>query len=153
MQGIKWRTLPLTVERGSASDGVLSASHVDTKIEVLTQRSLAEFARGRTTFVLAHRLSTVHGADYIVPSTTERASNGNPRRAPHDERSVRELLARPSHDLKGLPEMFWNGRDDDKTNYSIGTDRSSIDVRTRESGEILTLHRSVALVQNVVDCV
>ena len=43
-----------------------ATSHVDTETEALIQRSLAEFARDRTTFVVAHRLSTVRRADTIL---------------------------------------------------------------------------------------
>ncbi|WP_336021513.1 ABC transporter ATP-binding protein [Halobellus salinisoli] len=43
-----------------------ATSHVDTETEALIQQSLAEFARDRTTFVIAHRLSTVRRADRIL---------------------------------------------------------------------------------------
>ncbi len=43
-----------------------ATSAVDTETEALIQASLAEFARDRTTFVIAHRLSTVRHADRIV---------------------------------------------------------------------------------------
>jgi energy-coupling factor transporter ATP-binding protein EcfA2 len=38
----------------------------DTRSEALVQQALARLLRGRTTFVVAHRLSTVRGADRIV---------------------------------------------------------------------------------------
>ena len=43
-----------------------ATSHVDTETEALIQRSMADFARDRTTFIIAHRLSTVRGADTIL---------------------------------------------------------------------------------------
>jgi len=43
-----------------------ATSHVDNRTEVLIQRSLAEVTEERTTFVVAHRLSTVRNADRIV---------------------------------------------------------------------------------------
>jgi len=43
-----------------------ATSHVDNRTEVLIQRSLAEVTADRTTFVVAHRLSTVRNADRIV---------------------------------------------------------------------------------------
>jgi ATP-binding cassette subfamily B protein len=43
-----------------------ATSAVDTETEAPIQESLAEFARDRTTFVIAHRLSTVRHADRIV---------------------------------------------------------------------------------------
>ena len=43
-----------------------ATSAVDTETEALIRASLAEFARDRTTFVIAHRLSTVRNADRII---------------------------------------------------------------------------------------
>ncbi len=43
-----------------------ATSALDPASEVLVQDALAKLMRGRTTFVVAHRLSTVRGADRIV---------------------------------------------------------------------------------------
>jgi ATP-binding cassette subfamily B protein len=43
-----------------------ATSHVDNETEVLIRRNLAELAADRTTFVIAHRLSTVRDADRIL---------------------------------------------------------------------------------------
>jgi ATP-binding cassette, subfamily B, bacterial len=43
-----------------------ATSSLDTHSEALVQQALARLVRGRTTFVVAHRLSTVRGADRIV---------------------------------------------------------------------------------------
>jgi ATP-binding cassette subfamily B protein/subfamily B ATP-binding cassette protein MsbA len=43
-----------------------ATSNLDTHSEQLIQASLAELFKNRTTFVIAHRLSTVTGADVIV---------------------------------------------------------------------------------------
>ena len=43
-----------------------ATSAIDTETEALIQASLAEFTRERTTFVIAHRLSTVRNADRIL---------------------------------------------------------------------------------------
>jgi ATP-binding cassette subfamily B protein len=43
-----------------------ATSHVDNKTEVLIQQQLDELTADRTTFVIAHRLSTVRDADRIV---------------------------------------------------------------------------------------
>jgi len=43
-----------------------ATSAVDTETEALIQDRLAEFAADRTTFVIAHRLSTVRTADRIL---------------------------------------------------------------------------------------
>ena len=45
---------------------VLGEGRVDTRTEVLIQRAMVELMRGRTTFVIAHRLSTVRNANVIL---------------------------------------------------------------------------------------
>ena len=42
-----------------------ATSNVDTRTELLIQAALGELLRGRTSFVIAHRLSTVQRADVI----------------------------------------------------------------------------------------
>jgi ABC-type multidrug transport system fused ATPase/permease subunit len=43
-----------------------ATSAIDTGTEVLIQRSLEKLLEGRTTFVVAHRLSTIMRADRIL---------------------------------------------------------------------------------------
>ncbi len=43
-----------------------ATSHLDSETEALIQEALAAALRGRTSFVVAHRLSTVRAADQIV---------------------------------------------------------------------------------------
>jgi len=43
-----------------------ATSNLDTESEQLIQASMAELLKGRTTFVIAHRLSTVRRADLIL---------------------------------------------------------------------------------------
>jgi ATP-binding cassette subfamily B protein len=43
-----------------------ATSHLDTETEALVQEALEAVMRGRTSFVIAHRLSTVRQADQIV---------------------------------------------------------------------------------------
>jgi ABC-type multidrug transport system fused ATPase/permease subunit len=43
-----------------------STSSVDTQTEQQIQRALVNLMKGRTTFVIAHRVSTVHRADVIL---------------------------------------------------------------------------------------
>ncbi|MGW6009494.1 ABC transporter ATP-binding protein [Streptomyces sp. NPDC055210] len=43
-----------------------ATSALDTRSEALVQQALARLVHGRTTFVVAHRLSTIRGADRIV---------------------------------------------------------------------------------------
>ena len=42
-----------------------ATSNIDTRTELLVQRALARLMEGRTSFVVAHRLSTVRDADLI----------------------------------------------------------------------------------------
>ncbi|MBL6076410.1 ABC transporter ATP-binding protein [Belnapia sp. T18] len=46
-----------------------ATSALDTETERAIQASLAELAQGRTTFVIAHRLATIRGADRILVVT------------------------------------------------------------------------------------
>ena len=43
-----------------------ATSSIDTRTEQLVQRGMDTIMQGRTTFVIAHRLSTVHNADQII---------------------------------------------------------------------------------------
>jgi ABC-type multidrug transport system fused ATPase/permease subunit len=43
-----------------------ATSHLDTESEHLIQRSMQRIAKGRTCFIIAHRLSTVRHADLVV---------------------------------------------------------------------------------------
>jgi ATP-binding cassette, subfamily B, multidrug efflux pump len=61
----------LTIARAFLADPAIlildeATSSVDTRTEILIQRAMAELMRGRTTFVIAHRLSTVRNADAIL---------------------------------------------------------------------------------------
>jgi ATP-binding cassette subfamily B protein len=61
----------LTIARAFLADPAIlildeATSSVDTRTEVLIQRAMAELMRGRTSFVIAHRLSTVRDAETIL---------------------------------------------------------------------------------------
>ena len=61
----------LTIARAIASDPEImildeATSNVDTHTEVLIQKAMAELMKGRTSFVIAHRLSAIRDADMIL---------------------------------------------------------------------------------------
>ena len=61
----------LTIARAFLSDPTIlildeATSSVDTRTEVLIQRAMNTLRGGRTSFVIAHRLSTVRHADRIL---------------------------------------------------------------------------------------
>ncbi|QLH80586.1 ABC transporter ATP-binding protein [Halosimplex pelagicum] len=84
-----------------------ATSHVDNETEVLIQRTLEELAADRTTFVVAHRLSTVRDADRIlVVDDGEIAERGT-----HEQLLERDgLYANLWHvqvgDVTALPDAF-----------------------------------------------
>jgi ATP-binding cassette subfamily B protein len=61
----------LTIARAFLADPAIlildeATSSVDTRTEVLIQSAMRDLMKGRTTFVIAHRLSTVRNADLIL---------------------------------------------------------------------------------------
>ena len=43
-----------------------ATSSIDTRTEVKVQQAFEELMQGRTSFIVAHRLSTIQGADLIL---------------------------------------------------------------------------------------
>ncbi|HBV53399.1 MAG TPA: thiamine ABC transporter permease, partial [Clostridiales bacterium] len=72
-----------------------ATSALDNESEKLVQDSLERLAKGRTTFTIAHRLTTIQNASEILVLT----SNGIEERGTHEE-----LLAR-----KGIYYRLYNG--------------------------------------------
>jgi len=61
----------LTIARAVLADPAIlildeATSSVDTRTELLVQEAMQELMKGRTSFVIAHRLSTVRNADLIL---------------------------------------------------------------------------------------
>ena len=77
-----------------------STSSVDMGTEYLIQQALAEVVKGRTTFVIAHRLSTVRQADLIlVLDGGEIVERGT-----HQELLARDGFYRKIYDLQLSPQ-------------------------------------------------
>lgn len=72
-----------------------ATSALDNATELMIQRSLEELSSGRTTIVIAHRLTTVKNADEILVITDE----GIAEQGKHDE-----LLK-----MHGLYYELWQG--------------------------------------------
>jgi ABC-type multidrug transport system fused ATPase/permease subunit len=79
-----------------------ATSAVDVLTEARIQAALAKLVAGRTTFVIAHRLSTVQRADTIMVLDKGRVAESGP----HDE-----LIARPGGVYAALHAVqFADGR-------------------------------------------
>jgi len=102
----------IAIARAIVSDPAIlvfdeATSHVDNETEVLIQRTLEELAAERTTFLVAHRLSTVRDADRIfVLDDGELVEHGR-----HEDLLARDgLYANLWHvqvgDVTALPESF-----------------------------------------------
>ena len=76
-----------------------STSSVDMATEYKLQQALDEVIRGRTTFVIAHRLSTVRGADLILALEDGEIVE----RGAHDELLERNGFYRSIYDLQLRP--------------------------------------------------
>ena len=77
-----------------------STSSVDVTTESLIQRALDKVAQDRTTFVIAHRLSTVRNADLILVLDRGKIVD----RGGHEELLARDGFYRRIHDLQLTPQ-------------------------------------------------
>ena len=77
-----------------------STSSVDAHTEELIRKAMESVMRGRTTFVIAHRLSTVHGADQILVLRDGRIAE----RGTHAELLAASGLYREIYDLQLRPQ-------------------------------------------------
>jgi ABC-type multidrug transport system fused ATPase/permease subunit len=98
-----------------------STSSVDTQTEKLIQAALDALMEGRTTFVIAHRLSTVRRADMILVMDKGRIVE----RGTHNELLARGGLYKEIHDLQLI----------DHAKFSEEMDELQEDIRTERSHE------------------
>jgi ATP-binding cassette, subfamily B, bacterial MsbA len=79
-----------------------ATSSLDTEAEMLVQKALENLMRGRTTFVIAHRLSTVERADRIAVVVSGRIV---------EEGTHRQLIDCGGEYCKLYRMQFGNGRE------------------------------------------
>jgi ATP-binding cassette subfamily B multidrug efflux pump len=92
-----------------------STSSVDTQTERLIQQALDRLMQGRTTFVIAHRLSTVRRADLILVMQdgriVERGTHSQLLQAGGPYRQIYDLQLRDQENFREeMAEMDRNGR-------------------------------------------
>jgi ATP-binding cassette subfamily B protein len=84
-----------------------ATSAVDTETELLIQRSIDELAADRTTFIIAHRLSTVRNADAILVAEDGRiVERGTHEELIDDDGLYANLWRVQAGELEQLPEGF-----------------------------------------------
>jgi len=84
-----------------------ATSAVDTETEMLIQRSIDELAADRTTFIIAHRLSTVRDADTIlVVEGGEVVERGDHEELLEEDGLYANLWRVQAGEIEDLPEEF-----------------------------------------------
>ena len=87
-----------------------STSSVDVGTEYLIQQALAEVVKGRTTFIIAHRLSTVRNADLILVmdggEIVERGTHEGLMRRNGQYRRIHDLQLRPHEEAARLAQAI-----------------------------------------------
>ena len=83
-----------------------STSSVDVATEALIQQAMVQVLRGRTSFVIAHRLSTVRRADLILVldqgRIVEQGTHDDLMRLDGYYRRIHDLQLRPADEMRGF---------------------------------------------------
>jgi ATP-binding cassette subfamily B protein len=108
-----------------------STSSVDTETEHLIRQALTAVIQGRTTFVIAHRLSSVRNADSIMVMkdgrVVQQGVHNELIQVPGPYQEIYELQLRPQ-------ETEANGRQEISSNTAGGTDGGPSAARLEASG-------------------
>ena len=106
-----------------------STSSVDANTEELIREAMEEVMKGRTTFIIAHRLSTVHRADEILVmekgEIIERGTHQELLSADGKYREIYELQLRPQEevmrdiDVSGNASLIENKTRDNKDSAEV----------------------------------
>src|SRR5262249_45493369 len=110
-----------------------ATSSLDSESEGLIQEALVTLMRGRTSFVIAHRLCTVRSADTIVVMDQGRVVE----QGPHQELLSTSGLYRRLHDLQFKDDMQF--RDDTQFRDSHVEIPPSHDGQTATDGQVLDM--------------
>ena len=107
-----------------------ATSSIDTRTEAIVQRGMDALMTGRTTFVIAHRLSTVRNSDVIMlPGPRSRHRAWQPRRAHRQEglllpalhRRLRARVAEKRVSPSATDLASWHARLDIWASYATDT--------------------------------
>ena len=135
-----------------------ATSHLDAVSEQEVRRALDRLTRGRTTVVIAHRLSTVRDADRILVFDEGRlVETGDPRRALRRQRAVpapgrppgrrrarrpRLTAARPDGSRRLRPPSRRRGRSPRSAGSTRWRRRRRLTIRAAEIGRVTRIEKS-----------
>ncbi len=108
-----------------------STSSVDTQTEQLIQEALDRVMKGRTTFVIAHRLATVRRADLILVMDHGRIVE----RGCHEELLALGGLYKEIHDLQLSQQYQYIEEDDEIDEEFLAREREMESIKNRRNAD------------------
>lgn len=78
-----------------------ATANIDTETEILIQNALKVLAKGRTTFVVAHRLSTIRHADQIYVLDDGKIVESGPHEKLYNQNGKYRMMYEAQYDKKG----------------------------------------------------